>query len=96
MITEETIRKMAKLARIEIKKEKIEKYKENLNNIFKYMEMLQEVNTDNVKETNQVTGLFNVTQEDSIKEKETTREELLNCSPKEIELSQIKVQKTIN
>lgn len=96
MISKDTVEKVAKLARVEITEEEKEKYEKNLNNIFKYMEILQEVNTDDVRETNQVTGLFSITQEDEINYEKPKREELLNCSKQEKTNNQIKVKKTIN
>jgi aspartyl-tRNA(Asn)/glutamyl-tRNA(Gln) amidotransferase subunit C len=55
---------IAKLANLPLKEDEIKKYEEQLLEILEYIEVLKKVNTDNVSETSQVTGLENVTKED--------------------------------
>jgi aspartyl-tRNA(Asn)/glutamyl-tRNA(Gln) amidotransferase subunit C len=56
---------IAKLANIPLKKDEIKKYENQLRNILEYVEKLTKVNTDNVRETSQTTGLENVTRIDT-------------------------------
>lgn len=55
---------IAKLASIPLKKNEEEKYKKQLSSVLGYIENLKKVNTDNVPETSQITGLENMTSED--------------------------------
>ncbi len=55
---------IAKLANLPLKEDEIKKYEEQLLEILEYIEVLKKVNTDNVSETSQVTGLENITKED--------------------------------
>lgn len=60
------INKIAKLANLKLlDKEKIV-FEKQLEEILKYIEKLNTINTTNVIETSQVTNLTNVTKEDSI------------------------------
>ena len=54
------IEHIAKLSKLEISKEDQELYSAQLSSVLDYIEQLQEVNTDNVKETANITGLSNV------------------------------------
>ncbi len=55
---------VAKLANLPLKKEDVKRYENQLSQILEYIEKLVKVNTENVKETSQTTGLENVTKED--------------------------------
>jgi aspartyl/glutamyl-tRNA(Asn/Gln) amidotransferase C subunit len=56
---------IAKLANLPLRKDEIKKYEEQLSSILAYIEKLKKAKTDNVSETSQVTGLENVTRNDS-------------------------------
>jgi len=56
---------IAKLANLPLVKDEIKKYEEQLSAILEYIEKLKKVKTDDVLETSQVTGLENVTKDDS-------------------------------
>lgn len=45
----ETVKKVASLARLEVREEDLEKYGTQLSNIIAFVEQLAEVNTDNVE-----------------------------------------------
>lgn len=76
------IEDLAKLARLDLTEEEKNRYAEQLSVIFEYIETLNEVPTDDVPETCQVTGLLDVTREDVAKDSdEETREKLLSCFP---------------
>jgi aspartyl-tRNA(Asn)/glutamyl-tRNA(Gln) amidotransferase subunit C len=69
---------IAKLANLPLRKEEIKKYEEQLSAILEYIEKLKKVKTDDVPETSQVTGLENVTRDDSPAPSLTQAEALSN------------------
>jgi len=58
------VRHIAKLANLELKEKELEDLEKQLSAIIGYIENLQAVDTQNVTETSQVTGLENITRED--------------------------------
>lgn len=88
---------MAALARLGLTETEIVKFQTQLSGILDYVEQLNEVNTDNVMPTAQVTGLTNVMREDKVLRSDAPGsladpEKLLACSPLPIEKNQIKVK----
>ena len=55
---------VAKLANLPLKQEEIKKFEPQISSILEYFKKLQKVDTSNVEETSQVTGLENVTRDD--------------------------------
>lgn len=53
-LTKEDVLNVAKLARLEFQEEEIQRFQTDLNNIFEYINMLSEVNTDSVEPLVQV------------------------------------------
>lgn len=99
-ITEEQVRHVAKLARLELKDEEVKKFSGQLSSVFEYMEILKEVDTNGVPETSQVTGLENVLEEDKLVPFKASGEdvlpaELLRASELPVEADQILVQSVI-
>ncbi len=66
MLTREQVLKIAKLARLGITDAEVEKYQVQLSGIISYIDKLNEVNTDGVEPTAQVTGLLNCFRKDEI------------------------------
>lgn len=64
----EQIDEIAKLARLELNEKEKKMYAEQLSVVLDYVEKLNEVNTDGVAETCQVTGLEDVVRDDKVKE----------------------------
>src|SRR3990167_5791348 len=62
------IEEIARLARLELNEKEKKMYAEQLSVVLDYVEMLNEVNTDGVEETCQVTGLEDVVRKDKVKE----------------------------
>lgn len=62
----EQIKHIAELSRLAVNDEEAKGYEEQLNHILDYMDILNEVDTDNVEMTLQVTGLKNVMREDKV------------------------------
>lgn len=58
---------VAKLANLDLKKGDAGKFEEQLSAVLEYVKKLNEVDTENVEPTSQVTGLENVTREDETK-----------------------------
>jgi len=73
--------KLARLARLTITDEEVEKYRAELSEILKYVEQLQNVDIEGLEPTSQVTGLKNVMAEDEIKDYGVTADDLLNVAP---------------
>lgn len=59
------VKKIAKLANLTLKDEDFSKFEKQLNEIVSYVEKLKELDTKDVEIISQVTGLENVTREDS-------------------------------
>lgn len=69
----------------------MDKFSTQLSAIFEYVDLLNEVDTEGVEPTSQVTGLENVTREDEVIQF-CDPVALLSCSPLPIEKNQIKVK----
>lgn len=95
MLDEAKVRHVAKLARIALTDAEVKKFSKQLSEVIDYMDILNEVTTDNVIETSQVTGLKNVMGEDKIFSSECKREELLACSELPIDSKQVRVKHAI-
>jgi aspartyl-tRNA(Asn)/glutamyl-tRNA(Gln) amidotransferase subunit C len=79
-LTKEDIEHTAYLARIKLSEKEVEKFEKELNSILEYMEILNEVDTSNVAETSQVTGLNNKIREDGAKT-ELSQDKALSNAP---------------
>ena len=88
----EQIEQIATLARLDLSAKEKKMYAEQLSVVLDYVEMLNEVNTDGVAETCQVTGLEDVVREDVVDAcDEETRAKLLDLFPeKEGDLLKVK------
>jgi len=85
-ITEDEIQHVADLARIEISEEEKKKYASEMSAVLGYISQLNEVKTDNIDPTTQVTGLVNVVREDEpriddAKAIADNRRKILECVP---------------
>lgn len=79
-ITDETIKYVAALAKLELSIEEQEKAKEDLSNILGYMENLKELDTNHVEPMSHVFPIKNVFREDIITNQDD-RENLLTNAP---------------
>lgn len=75
------VRHIAKLARLTLRDDEIEKYVKELSAILGYIDQLQEVDTEGVEATAQVTGQSNVFREDIPRESSADPDALLATSP---------------
>lgn len=92
-LTKDEVRHIAHLARLRLSDEEVEKFSVQLTGILAWIEMLNEVDTSDVVETSQVTGLQNVVRADEVLRSGalSVRDELLACSELPVERKQVKV-----
>ena len=79
-ITADDVRKVAKLARLDLPEETITTYTGQLERILDYVEQLQAVETEGVPPTTRAVEVVNVTREDTVVATEV-RDDLLNQAP---------------
>lgn len=93
-LTREKVLDIARLSRLHLTDDEIEKFRIEIETILNYVEQLQSVDLDNLSPTNQVTGLSNVMRHDEIKDYGVTPDELLKNLPN-TEDGQIKVRRML-
>ena len=79
-ISADDVRKVAKLARLELPDDKIATYTGQLERILDYVAHLEQVDTEGVPPTTRAVEVVNVTRPDQV-EPTPVREELLNQAP---------------
>ena len=79
-ISADDVRKVAKLARLDLADEKITTYTNQLESILDYVSQLQAVDTTDVPRTTRAVEVVNVTREDGVTPTQV-REEILNQAP---------------
>ncbi len=79
-ISADDVRKVAKLARLDLPEEKIATYTGQLERILGYVDQLQAVDTDGVPATTRAVEVVNVTREDTVVPTDV-REQLLDEAP---------------
>ncbi|MFB6181447.1 MAG: Asp-tRNA(Asn)/Glu-tRNA(Gln) amidotransferase subunit GatC [Candidatus Magasanikbacteria bacterium] len=67
-ISPDKVEHIAQLARLELSQAEKERYAEELSVVLDYVEKLEEVETEGVEPTFQVSGLTDVTREDEVEE----------------------------
>ncbi len=83
VIDKNIVAHVADLAKLSLKEEELEKFKNQLSTIFKYVDQIGEMKTDRVPVTTNVLGLKNCFRKDAIdKEKMLTQEEALSQAKK--------------
>ena len=93
-ITNEEVRKVAHLARLELNEDEINNHAEQLEKILGYINQLEKINTDYVPCTTRAIEVTNVFRKDE-KKKSGCTQELLDLSPSR-EDDYFKVPKIIN
>lgn len=93
-LSRDTILKLAKLSRLKLTDEEIERFSVELSEILSYVQMLDKVDTENWEPTYQVTGLKNITRPDEVREYQASPKALLKNAPA-TEASQFKVQRVL-
>lgn len=82
MISKEDTKHVAKLARLELSEQEVEKFSTQLGNILKYVEQMNEIDTADVKPMAHPFDIVNVMREDEVYY-ENTKDELLKNAPEE-------------
>lgn len=90
----EDVLKLARLARLHITDEEIDRFADEISAILGYVEQLQSVDVKDLPPTNQVTGLTNVMRPDEVIDYGATPEELLKNAPA-TESGHIKVKRML-
>jgi aspartyl-tRNA(Asn)/glutamyl-tRNA(Gln) amidotransferase subunit C len=80
-LNKDEVLKLARLARLRLSEDEVQKYAEELGEILGYVEMLSKVDTSGLAPTNQVTGLQNVFRPDTVAEYQAKPEKLLSLLP---------------
>jgi len=89
MITIEEVKKIAKLARIDLNEKEEKMHAETISVVLDYMKILDEVDTTNIEATSQVTGLENIVRDDVVNECEYS-DKLIKQMP-DVEHDRLKV-----
>lgn len=92
-VSKDDVRHLAKLSQIYVTDQQADSLTGQLDNIVDYINMLDELDTDGVEPTFQVTGLQNVWRDDTI-QPQLPRKELLKLAPDQ-EAGQVKVPKVL-
>ena len=79
-ISADDVRKVAKLARLDLPEDKVATYTGQLESILEYVGQLEQVNTEGVPETTRAVEVTNVTREDGVAPT-PVREDILNQAP---------------
>lgn len=95
MLSDEQVRHIAKLARIDLTNAEVKKFGKQLFKVFTYMDILNEVDTKNVEPTSQVTGLENIMEKDEILSAQSSEKDLLDCTELPVDSNQIRVDRAI-
>lgn len=95
-LTKQQIEHIAKLARLDLTKEELKKYGNQLSAILNYIDQLKEVEVTGVEPTAQVTGLENIFREDKVRDWSKEEIELALKNAPELEDRQLKVRRIID
>ena len=93
-ISNDEVKKVAQLARLELNKSEINKHAEQLEKILEYIKQLEKINTESVPCTTRAIEVVNVLRKDEKKNYENS-EEILDLAPSR-ENKFFKVPKIIN
>ncbi len=93
-IDNETVDKIAHLARLEFENESKEEIKKDMNNMLSFVDKLNELETSNIEPLIYMSDEVNVMREDDVK-KDITQDEALKNAPKH-DSDYFKVSKVIN
>lgn len=94
-LSREDVLKLAQLARLNLEDSEVEEFASEMSAILNYVEQLEAVDVKGLKQTNQVTGLTNVTRNDEIRDYGYKTEDLQKNLPAATADKQIKVKRMI-
>ncbi len=93
-LSRDDVLKLARLSRLKLSDEEIEKFRNELSEILDYVQQLNNVDTDNLEPTYQVTGLKNVSRSDEVIHYQAKPDDLLKNAPA-VEQHQFKVKRVL-
>ncbi len=89
-ITDEELLKLSKLSMLDLSKEEVERYRNEIKKIVDYVEVLHSVDSEGVEPTEQVNGLANVMRNDEVSQQLSQSELLKNVPATEENLILVK------
>lgn len=93
-ITRDEVLKLARLSKLNLTENEIDRFTTEFEEILAYFEMLKDVDISGLEPTYQVTGLTNVTRKDTLLDYGVTTEELLKNAPERLG-KQLKVRRVL-
>lgn len=93
-ITRNDVLKLARLSKIKLRDDEVDKFVQELGAIVEYVEQIDSVDVSGLIPTDQVTGLKNVMRSDEVQDYSETSVELLKNTPAQ-EKNQIKVKRVL-
>lgn len=93
-LSRDDVLKLARLSRLKLSDQEIEKFRSELSEILSYVEQLEKVDAGGLEPTYQVTGLKNVMRSDEIKKYQAEPQDLLKNAPA-LEQNQFKVRRVL-
>lgn len=93
-LTRDDVLDLARLARLDLSEEEIAEFMDELPQLLAYVEQLQQLDTEGLQPTNQVSGLTNVTRDDKEMSYGYKPKDLLENVP-EVKDDQIKVRRMV-
>ena len=79
MISTEEVKHVAKLARLELTDEEVNKYSQQLGSILEYVDQMNEVDTTGIEPMPHAIPVYNVMREDVVKYEQTKEEMMANA-----------------
>lgn len=80
-ISEEDVRKVARLARLDLPDDRVHAYADQLERILDYVAQLESIDTMDVPCTTRAVEVVNVTRNDDVRTAESLRDDLLDQAP---------------
>lgn len=93
-ITTDDVQYLARLSNLQLKDDEIDGLRGNIERILAYVEQLNELDTEGIEPTYQITGLSNRHREDQLTHEPVGRDELLALAP-DVDANQVKVPKVL-
>lgn len=82
-LTKDQVKHVAKLANLTLSDEEVGKLEDQLSETLKFVENLNEVDTEDIEPTHSVTGLSNIMRDDEVESSLTQDQALQNAKSKE-------------
>ncbi len=95
VLSEEQIKHIAKLARLDLSEAELKKYGSQLSDVLSYVDQLREADVGGVEPTAQVTGMENIFREDAAEEWDGAERKAALSQAPEMEDGQVKVKRVL-